>query len=175
MLKPSRCVRLKVDVKVGELALFPEGKVVFYSPEKASAALGAGAVRLELGVESGPDGSGAAVAVAPGGSMQSASPWWFVTGTKEVSEANVAAVFFKVTNVAGVDPVTLGSSISALTKGLVTEEVRSTSVVVPVFGEQVRPRGRDCPEAHRAIAAGKGQVAKAITVAHVAKRAKLSG
>ena len=27
--RPTRCVRLKVDVKVGELALLPEGKVIF--------------------------------------------------------------------------------------------------------------------------------------------------
>ena len=51
LLRPSRCVRLKKDVKLGELALLPEGRVVFYPAEKTLAAPGAGAVHLELGVK----------------------------------------------------------------------------------------------------------------------------
>ena len=47
VLRPTRCVRLKKNVKLGELAMLPEGKVVFYPAEKTSAALGAGAVHLE--------------------------------------------------------------------------------------------------------------------------------
>ena len=94
LLKPSRCVRLKEEVKAGGLALLPEGKVVFYPAEKTTAALGAGAVHLQLGVKDGPSGSDGAVAVAPAQSMESASPWWFVTTTKEASEANVEIVSF---------------------------------------------------------------------------------
>ena len=80
--------------------MLPEGKVVVYTGEKASNALGAGAVRLEVGVEGCPDGSGAIVAVAPATGMHGACPWWFVADTKVASEANVAEVIFKVTNVA---------------------------------------------------------------------------
>ena len=153
----------------------PEGKVVFYSAEKAETALGTGAVRLELGLESGPDGSGAAVAVAPAASMQSASPWWFVTDTKEASEANVAEVLFKVTNVAGVDPVALGSGISALAAGLVTEDVRSSSVLVPVVVNKCALAAGTVLKRFAPPKPEKARDPKAITVAHVAKRAKLSG
>ena len=153
--------------------MLPEGKVVFYSAEKASAALGAGAVRLELEVESGLGGG--VVAVAPVSSMQSASPWWFVTDTKEASEANVAEVFFKVSNVAGVDPVTLGSKISALSAGLVTQDVRSTTVLVPVLVNKCALAAGTVLKRFAPPRQVKASDPKAITAAHVAKRAKLSG
>ena len=175
LLKPSRGVRLKEDVKLGGLALLPEGKVMFYSADKASAALEAGAVALEMEMETGVGGSAGVVAVAPAVAMQTASPWWFVSTTKEASEANVEVVFFKVTNVAGVDPVQRIGIAPSMVSGLVTEDVRSTRVQVPVLvnlcalaaGTVLR---RFVPS--RKCAA---KDPKAITVASVAKKAKLSG
>ena len=73
----------------------------------------------------------------------------------------------------GVDPVKQGGGISALVAGLVAEDVRSTSVLVPVLvntcalvAGTVLKRFAERPE--------KPKDPKAITAAHVAKRAKLS-
>ena len=175
LLKPSRGVRLKVDVKQGELALLPEGKVVYYAADKASGALGAGAVRLELGVESGfEEASGAAVAVAPASSMQSASPWWFVEETRDISEANISEIRFKVSNVAGVDPVSVLPGTFSFMEKVLADDVHGTVVFVPVLVNKW------------ALAAGtvlkrfvpprqvEAKDPKAITVAHLAKKAKLS-
>ena len=128
---------------------------------------------MDLGEESRLCGSGEVVAVAPQSGMHSASPWWFLTNVKEASEANVAEVMFKVNNVAGVDPVASRSPISAVAEGLVTEEVRTTVVMIPVLinkcalaaGTVLKRFVREQPS--------KAREAKPITVARVAKKAKL--
>ena len=109
--------------------------------------------------------------------MESASPWWFVTTTKEASEANVEIVSYKVTNVAGVDPVTSSSKI-ALAAGadIVTEEVCSTCVHVPVMVNVCALAAGTVLK--RYMPSNKEQEdkePKAMTVAQVAKRARLSG
>ena len=71
--------------------------------------------------------------------------------------------------------MTLGGSISALTAGLVTQDVRSTSVLVPVLVNKCALAAGTVLKRHRATAAVKASDPKAITAAHVAKRAKLSG
>ena len=110
--------------------------------------------------------------------MESASPWWFVTTTKEASEANVEIVSYKVTNVAGVDPVSSSSSI-ALAAGadLVTQEVCSTWVHVPVMVNVCALAAGTVLKRYMPSRQGETETKdpKAITVAHVAKRAKLSG
>ena len=86
-----------------------------------------------MGVESGFEASGDALAVAPASSMQSASPWWFVAETKEVSEANVMEVPFRVSNVAGVDPAGVLPGTSGFMAGVLAEDVHNTVVLVPVL------------------------------------------
>ena len=153
--------------------MLPEGKVVVYTAEKVSNALGAGAVRLEVGVERCPDGTGDVVTVSPALGMHGACPWWFVTDTKVASEANVAEVIFKVANVAGVDPVKHGGGISALAAGLVAEDVRSTSVLVPILVNTCALAAGTVLKRF-AVRTEKPKDPKAITAAQVAKRARLS-
>ena len=155
--------------------MLPEGKVMFYSADKAETVLEAGAVALELQMEKGPGGSDGVVAVAPASSMQCASPWWFVTTTKEASEANVEVVFFQVSNVAGVDPVSRAGMTPSMVGGLVTEDVRSTRVRVPVLVNLCALAAGTVLKRHVPSRPRPAKDPKAITVNQVAKRAKLTG
>ena len=173
LLKPQRCVRLKQSVAAGAMALLPEGKAVYYTKEKATHALKSGAVELHLGVHTGPSGSEGVVAVQPLSGMDSAAPWWFVTTTREASEANVDLVTYRVSQVGGCDPV--GKNQALPKDGLAAEAAKTFWVEVPVLvnktaleaGAVLRryvPRGPEEPKDP-----------KAITVSQVAKRARLTG
>ena len=69
----------------------------------------------------------------------------------------------------------LGSGISALAAGLVTEDVRSSSVLVPVLVNKCALAAGTVLKRFAPPKPEKARDPKAITVAHVAKRAKLSG
>ena len=130
---------------------------------------------FELEVESDPGGGDGVVAVAPTTSMQCASPWWFVTTTKEASEANVEVVFFQVSNVAGVDPVKRTGTTPSMVGGLVIEDVRTTLVRVPVLVNLCALAAGTVLKRHGPKREQPEKDPKAITVNQVAKRAKLSG
>ena len=133
LLKPQRCVRLKVGVAAGALALLPEGKVVYYPKDKATQALRSGAVELSIGGDSasGPRGEEGVVAVALNGGMETAAPWWFVTITRVASEANVELVNYRVTQCGACDPVGVNASVPK--RGLAAEDAKSSWVSVPVL------------------------------------------
>ena len=184
LLKPSRGVRTTKEIQAGELALLPEGKVLFYPEDKKAAALSAGAVRVDFDPASShgrsrPDATDGLVAVAPRAGMDSASPWWFVSTTKEPSEANVELIMYKVTSVAACDPVSSlvpkGRIAQSAARGLVADDAFTTSVSLPLL---VNPGALAAGTLLKRYAPKKQEDPKdpkAITPAQVAKRAKLSG
>lgn len=84
-------------------------------------------------------------------------------------------VFFKVTNVAGVDPVQRIGIAPSMVSGLVTEDVRSTRVQVPVLVNLCALAAGTVLRRFVPSRKGAAKDPKAITVASVAKKAKLSG
>ena len=71
--------------------------------------------------------------------------------------------------------MTLGSKISALSAGLVTQDVRSTTVLVPVLVNKCALAAGTVLKRFAPSRQVKASDPKAITAAHVAKKAKLSG
>ena len=174
LLKPQRCVRLKVDVAPGALALLPEGKVMFYPKEKAAAQLKSGAVELKLGGNktSGPSGEEGMVAVPLHGGMESAAPWWFVSITREASDANVELVTYRVNQCGACDP--MGPNASMPRTGLAAEEALTTWVNVPVLVNRMALAAGTVLKRFVPKAQDEPKDPKAITVSQVAKRARLN-
>ena len=155
--------------------MLPEGAVKFYPADKKADALEASVAVFELPMDNGPDRTGGLVAVAPSSSMKCTCPWWFVTPTKEASEANVEVVFFQVSNVVGVDPVGRVGMPASVVGGLVSEEVLNTNVRVPVLVNLCALSAGTVLKRHVPSRQRQTREPKAITVGQVAKRAKLSG
>ena len=86
----------------------------------------------------------------------------------------MGVIFFQVSNVAGVDPVSRVGMPASVVGGLVTEDVRSTHVRVPVLVNLCALPAGTVLKRHVPLRQRPDKDPKAITVNQVAKRAKLS-